>query len=186
MFKKTILAILFFILLLPACSFASEINPSLKDLTLSIDTLCGITLGSQIDAVRPSLQQPPFSLTWNPKYTNTYTFFVHTANKDPKIGYDLYRTLDLSHDLNGTINKVGYHLYFRSKESQYNNLVDALVQQANDRFGVPEEIDSPVGSRLAHHRIWSVDDKHLSVVTYELPGYIPQHPYIIIVAITQS
>lgn len=184
MFKKTILAALLLMLLLPTCVFASEANPPVKDLTLSIDSLCGISLGSQFSVIQPSLNQPPFSLTWTPKYSKYY--FVHTANTDPKIGYDLYRTLDINHDLKGTINQVIYSLYFNTKDSQYHNLIDSLVQQANERFGTPEEIDSPVGNRLAHHRIWSVGDKHLSVVTYELPGYIPQHPYIIKIGISQS
>lgn len=183
MLKKLIFAALLAIgtcLSFPASTYASDLS---VDLVASMDSVCDISIGNNLELLRRAYTQPPYTQQWYPRYKadenmKRHLIYSHLLNNDAEAGYDLHRVLFVDADANGTINQIKYKLLYRTGGIYYRSMVNALTKNAAAKFGAASESTGTADGRPAQYKTWKSGNRQLTLVTYDIPAN-KDHPFVI-------
>lgn len=182
MLKKLVLATLLTIvsfLGFPASTHASNLS---TDLVASMDSVCDISIGNNLELLRQAYTQSPYVDQWYPRYkaderVKQHIFYSHMQNNDPEAGYDIAKFLFVDANTNGTINKIRYKMAYRTNGIYYSGMLRALTKNANSNFGLAKDSIGVIDGYSSRHQTWYSGNRKLSIITYQTTD--KYHPYVI-------
>ncbi|MDF2636770.1 MAG: hypothetical protein K0R78_3644 [Pelosinus sp.] len=182
MVKKIVLVTLLAIISLlgvPTSTLASDLS---ADLVSSMDSVCDISIGNNLELLRQAFTKSPYSQQWYPRYKadermKQHIFYSHMQNNDPEAGYDIAKFLFVDADTNGTINKIRYKMAYRTNGIYYSGMLRALTKNANNNFGLAKDSTGVIDGYSSRHQTWYSGSRKLSIITYQTADKF--HPYII-------
>lgn len=183
MLRKIIVVTLLALMSFPCFAFAREYDSSVDGLVTSMDSVCDVSIGNNLELLRQAFREEPYSQKWYPRYKaderyKQHLIYTHMLNTDPEAGYDINRTLFIDADSDGTINNITYILSYRTNGIYYSGMLKSLIKEATNKFGTPLCFTGQVDGRDAQFKTWTDGDRKLSIVTYYTPNS-KFHPNVI-------
>jgi hypothetical protein len=167
------------------CLTSTTYASSLDDLVASMDSVCDISIGNNLDLLEQAFTKEPYALQWklaskitNPKASLIYDpiYRASTPFYEEDGGYDITSRLYVYADNNRTIGRITYDMRYRTNGIYYSSNLKYLIKIATNKFGTPVDSMEKINGHVAQVKTWTVGKRTLIITTYN-ETYDRDHPY---------